>query len=65
MAVAATAAWPTATLSWFSALTTSPAAYRPGTVVCWCESTLISPSCVHLAPSATASSERVREPSEG
>src|SRR5690606_25052471 len=33
-AVAAIAAWPTATAIWLSALTTSPMAYRPSMLVC-------------------------------
>ena len=64
-AVAATPAWPIALLIWSSPFTTSPAANRPGTEVRWCASTSRQPSSLARAPAATASPERITEPSAG
>src|SRR5690606_32385291 len=62
---AAIAAWPTATEIWFSPLTTSPAAYRPGTAVSWCASTAISPVPERVTPACSARCALLLQPRNG
>src|SRR5690606_39341684 len=64
-AVAAIAAWPTATAIWLSALTTSPMAYRPSMLACRWASVCSAPSSSTAAPSSRASSDRASLPSTG
>jgi two-component system CheB/CheR fusion protein len=65
-AVAAIAACaPAATAIWFRPHTTSPIAYRPGTVVRWWSSTTILSHCAVRAPSRAARLERAFSPSIG